>query len=98
PAIQSLLPRVTMRVDPEFDKKTAMSQARVSVKLRDGKVLTKSGDVARGYPGRLTDEELRTKFRACTRKTMREEADNRAWTALKQIESIPDVRQLMEVL
>jgi 2-methylcitrate dehydratase PrpD len=98
PAIQTLLPRVTMRVDPEFDKKTAMSQARVTVRLRDGKVFAKSGDGARGYPGRLTDEELRTKFKACTRRIMPEEAGNRAWMALKQIESIPDVQQLMELL
>jgi 2-methylcitrate dehydratase PrpD len=98
PAIQALLPRVTMRVDPEFDKKTAMSQARVTVKLRDGKVFTKSGDGARGYPGRLTDDELRIKFKACTRKIMPEEASDRAWTALKQIESIADVQQLIELL
>ena len=98
PAIQALLPRVSMRVDPEFDKKTAMSQARVTIKLRDGKVFTKPGDGARGYPGRLTDEELRIKFKACTRKMMPEEAGDRTWAALKQIESIADVRQLMELL
>ena len=98
PAIQALLPRVTMRIDPEFDKETAMSQAHVTVKLRDGKVLTKSGHGARGYPGRITDEELRIKFKACTRKIMSEETGDRAWAALKQIESIDDVRQLMELL
>jgi 2-methylcitrate dehydratase PrpD len=98
PVIQALLPRVTMRVDPEFDKKAPMSQARITVRLHDGRTFTKSGDGARGYPGRLTDEELRIKFRACARRSMPEDAIDRAWTALKQIESVSDVQQLMDLL
>ena len=96
-AIQSLLPRVAMRVIPAFDEKTTMSHARVTVRLRDGRVFNQSGDGARGYPGRLTDQELCTKFTACARRTMRQEAIDRAWMALTQMESIADVRQLTEL-
>jgi 2-methylcitrate dehydratase PrpD len=95
--IQSLMPRVTMHVNPAFDKTTAMSQARVTVRLRDGRVFIQSGDGAHGYPGRLTDEELRTKFTACARRAMRHEAIDSAWIALKQLESINDVRHLTEL-
>ena len=97
PVIQALLPRVTMRVNTAFDAKTSMSQARVTVRLRDGRIYSQCGDGARGYPGRLTGEELRTKFTGCARRTMRQEAADHAWLALKEMESIDDVRQLTEL-
>ena len=65
PAVQSLMPRVTLRANDAFDKAAPLSQARVTVHLRDGRVLSQSVDGARGYPGRLTDEELATKFAGC---------------------------------
>jgi 2-methylcitrate dehydratase PrpD len=96
PAIQALLPRVKMEVNPEFDRKTAMSHAAVAVRLRDGRTLRGSGDGARGYPGRLTDSELRAKFTACAARTMQPDAIDRAWTALAHFENVTDARQLTE--
>lgn len=97
PAIQALLPRVTMSVNPEFDRKTTMSQTHVSVRLRDGRTISQSGSGARGYPGALTDGELRTKFTGCASRTMRLDAIDRAWTALMHLEGVADVRQLTEL-
>jgi len=97
PAIQSVMPRVTMRPNTAFDAAAPLSQARVTVRLRDGRILTQSADGARGYPGRLSDEELATKFTACASRTMAPSAADRAWKALKQLERIPDIRQLTEL-
>jgi 2-methylcitrate dehydratase PrpD len=97
PAVQALLPRVTMSVNPEFDQKTTMSHARVSVRLRDGRTISQSGSGARGYPGALTERELRTKFTACAGRTMQQDAIDRAWTALTNLEGISNVRQLTEL-
>ena len=83
PAVQSVMPRVTLRANEAFDKAAPLSQARVTVRLRDGRVLSQSADGARGYPGRLTDEELATKFAGCASRTLeRVSGHASAWAAL----------------
>ena len=69
--IQTLLPRVMMRANSAFDSKPPLSQSRVTLRLRDGRVLTKCADGARGYPGRpASDEQLAGKFNDCARRSM----------------------------
>jgi 2-methylcitrate dehydratase PrpD len=94
PAVQSLMPRVTLRANEAFDKAAPLSQARVTVRLRDGRVLSQSADGARGYPGRLTDEELSVKFAGCAIRTLSHEAARAAWSALTALDQIADVRGL----
>jgi len=72
------MPRVTLRANEAFDQAAPLSQARVTVQLRDGRVFSQTSDGARGYPGRLTDEELATKFAGCATRTMSESAANSA--------------------
>ena len=98
PAVQQLMGRVTMRANPAFDAAAPLSRTRVTVRLRDGRVLTQDGDGARGYPGRFTDDELQSKFRDCTRRSLSPAAIDRAWDALKTIETIGDVRELTALL
>ena len=63
------MPRVAMRVDPSLDGAgPPLTQARVHVRLRDGRVLTQEADGARGYPEQpASDDELDAKFMACAR-------------------------------
>jgi len=63
--VQALMPRVTLRANPAFDSAAPLSQTRVTVRLRDGREWSQHADGARGYPGRLTDEELSAKFENC---------------------------------
>ena len=56
--IQKLLPVVTLRVNPSFDAAAPLSQANVTVRLKDGRVVAERADGARGYPGRMSEEEL----------------------------------------
>jgi 2-methylcitrate dehydratase PrpD len=97
PAVQALMPRVSMRARPEFDRAAPLSRARVTIRLRDGRVVTQSADGARGYPGRITEEELAQKFAACASRVLPAERAARAWTAVRAIEQA-DVRELMTVL
>jgi hypothetical protein len=57
-------------------------------------VLTRSADGARGYPGRLTADELAGKFSACASRTLTRPAADAAWSALERLEQIADVREL----
>ena len=70
PDVQSLMLRVTLRANPAFDAFAPLSQARVTVRLRDGREWSQRADGARGYPGRLSDEELSAKFADCATRAL----------------------------
>jgi len=93
-AIQALMARVSLRANPAFDAAAPLSQARVTVRLHDGRVLSQAADGARGYPGRLTDDELAAKFTACAAATLPGAALVPAWTALKDFGRMTTVRDL----
>jgi 2-methylcitrate dehydratase PrpD len=92
--VQAVMPRVTLRANPAFDAAAPLSQARVAVRLRDGRTLTAQADGARGYPGRLTDEELAAKFLGCAERSLPRDAADRALAAVRAIESTPNVQTL----
>ena len=98
PAIRGVMPRVTLRANAAFDQAAPLSQARVTVELRDGRTVSQSADGARGYPGRLTDEELATKFAGCASRTLTEPAARSAWGALVALDGLTDVRELTALL
>lgn len=100
PAVVDLMTRVTMRVEPSFDNGApALTQARVSIRLRDGRVLTQASNGARGYPAQpASDDELGAKFLACARRTMSEPAAERALASLREIDRVDDVRSVTALL
>ncbi|HEY2908324.1 MAG TPA: MmgE/PrpD family protein, partial [Vicinamibacterales bacterium] len=100
PAIVSMMPRIEMRIDPRLDGVGApLTQARLRVRLRDGRVLDASADGARGYPERpASDEELAAKFLSCAARAIPPEQAARALAAIRQIESVGDVRELTRTL
>ena len=98
PTVQALMKHVSLRANEEFDNGAPLARARVSVYLRDGRVVSQAVDGARGYPGRLTNEELATKFAGCATRTLSESAANAAWAALISLDAITDVRELTRLL
>jgi len=100
PAVVAMQARVTMRVDPTLDAAAPpLTQARVTVRLRDGRVLTASGKGARGYPERpASDDELATKFTSCATKSLSAPQAAQALVALRDVESMSDIRTLTELL
>jgi len=100
PAVVGLMPRVTMRPDPEIGRgHPALTQARVSIRLRDGRELTARADGARGYPDRpASAEELARKFADCAGRVLGPRSAARALDALAGIESVADIRDLTAIL
>ena len=96
PAIVAMQSRVTMRVDDTLDASApSLTQARVTVRLLDGRVLTASANGARGYPERPpSDEELSAKFLSCATQTLSVSQADAALQMLREIESIQDMRTL----
>ena len=82
PDVQSLMQRVSLRANAAFDTAAPLSQARVTVRLRDGREWSEHADGARGYPGRLSDEELSAKFQDCAARALGPSAAHEAWNTL----------------
>ena len=96
--VQQMLPRVTLRADTAFDAAPPLSQARVTVRLRDGRDLVEQADGARGYPGRLTEAELATKFLGCAERSLSRRAARLALQAWLAIDTAPKVTALTAML
>jgi 2-methylcitrate dehydratase PrpD len=98
--ILALQARVTMEIDPTLDASApSLTQAHVTVRLTDGRVLTASANGARGHPEQpASAEELATKFTSCATQTLSPEQSVRALAALSEVESLTDMRALIELL
>jgi 2-methylcitrate dehydratase PrpD len=98
PAILALMPRVSMRVNPDFDTTAPLSHTRVTIRLRDGRTLAQTASGARGYPARpASEEQLRAKFSECARRVLSPSAADRAWEALGRIDYSDDVAAFGEL-
>jgi 2-methylcitrate dehydratase PrpD len=88
--------RVVMEVDPTLDPSSAaLTQARVRVRLTDGRELVRSANGARGYPERpATGEELEGKFLMCAGRALSASGAARALAAVRGIEGVADVRAI----
>jgi 2-methylcitrate dehydratase PrpD len=82
PRVQALMPRITLRTNDAFDRAAPLSQARVTVRLSDGRTWSRLIDGARGYPGRLTDQELEAKFLDCAARRLGPTAAQSTWNRL----------------
>ena len=99
PDVQRLMTKVRMRANPDFDATAPLSHARVTVRLRDGRVLSRTAEGARGYPARPAPEaQLQSKFAGCAMRTLPEAAAHSAWGVLSHIEDIDDISTLGEIL
>jgi 2-methylcitrate dehydratase PrpD len=95
--VRALMPRVEMRFDDSLDRTApALTQSRVRIRLRDGRILEASANGARGYPNRpATADELAEKFLSCARRTIGDARATRGLAALASIETTTDVRGLI---
>jgi 2-methylcitrate dehydratase PrpD len=98
--IAAVRPLVSMHVDPTLDPAAPrLTQARVIVRLADGRVLTVLANGAQGYPDRpATDAELDDKFLSCAQRALPGTRAGEALAALRNIETSPDVRVVTEQL
>ena len=90
------MPRISMQADASLDGQAPpLTQSRVRISLRDGRMLTASATGARGYPDNpASDDELAAKFLTCARAVVPASAAEHALDLLRRLESLPDVREL----
>ncbi len=100
PEMTSLMPRVTMTVDPAFDNGApALTQARVTIRLTGSRVMSQRTNGARGYPGNPASEaELHAKFLACAERALSRASATRALDLLRRIGDSADVREVTRQL
>ncbi|MFI5178497.1 MAG: MmgE/PrpD family protein [Vicinamibacterales bacterium] len=100
PRMAAFQSRVVMEVDPTLDPSApALTQARVRVRLTDGRELVASANGARGYPERpATDDELEGKFRTCAERVLSPRDAARALAAVRGIDGASDVRAIAGLL
>jgi len=98
--VQRLLRSVTMQVDPEIGRgRPPLTQARVTVRLRDGRQVEARADGARGYPDRPAgDAELDRKFTDCATRVLDAARAAEALATLRALERLDDVRTLTALL
>ena len=96
PAVRRLVPRVAMRADDRLGRGAPpLTEARVTLRLRDGRTLERAVRGARGYPERpASPAELDDKFLACARRIVAAEAAAAALDFLRTLEAAPSVRGL----
>lgn len=96
PVVARLLPRVKMRIDETLTRDCApLTQARVQLRLVDGRAFDRSADGARGYPDRpATPDERAAKFRACARRAVSAAAADEALTRVRALDTLASMAVL----
>ena len=102
PDIAALLPKVHFRADDTIPLDKAKLHIIVTVWLKDGREVSKMIDNkvtgwlgSKGNPP--TREQRLKKFFACTRHALRESAAERMLALVEQLESLPDVLEIMDI-
>jgi len=98
--VLKLAERVQMNLDESLKKTDPGGRpCRVTVRLKDGKVLTREAQNSKGsreFP--MSDAELRGKFTECAREALSAEAADRALAMIEGLEKVENVRSLTEIL
>ena len=96
PRLATLMPRVTMRIDEEIGRgRPALTEARVNVRLKDGRAFVKAAHGARGYPANpASDAELSAKFLACAGRAVPPARAETLLSALRNIEQAATIDTL----
>jgi len=100
PTIAALMPRVRMQVKPAFDGVAPpLTQAHVTIRLRDGRTFAQAANGARGYPEQpASDRELDDKFLACAKRALPSGTAADVLAMLRAIDDVDDVRDLTRLM
>jgi 2-methylcitrate dehydratase PrpD len=100
PNVLKLAERVQMNLDNNLKKTDPGGRpCRVTVRLKNGEVLSREAQHAKGGPEfPMTEAELRGKFTECAREALSAEAADRALALIEGLEKVDNVRSLTEIL
>jgi len=99
-SVLSLAARVQMREDNNLKKTDAAGRpCRVTIRLKNGQILTREAQHAKGGPEfPMSEEELRGKFTECARQTLDASAAARALDYIEKLDAVEDIRPLCAIL
>jgi len=99
-SVLSLAARVQMREDNNLKKTDAAGRpCRVTIRLKNGQILTREAQHAKGGPEfPMSEEELRSKFTECARQTLDASAAARALDYIEKLDAVEDIRPLCAIL
>jgi len=100
PLIKRLVERVTMRVDEMLGVEApSLTQARITLRLADGRTFERFAEGARGYPGRApTSAERAEKFLGCATRVIPDLEARRALSTLQGLDGLRAVSELTHLL
>jgi 2-methylcitrate dehydratase PrpD len=100
PDVRRVAEKIEMVLDPTLEETAAGGRpAKVRAKLKDGRVLSRQQDFARGTPAKpMTDEELRSKFDACASRVLAPEQVQETASLIARLEDVDDVGKLCRLL
>jgi 2-methylcitrate dehydratase len=97
--VQTLLRRVTTAVDPAIAYRNGVYPGTVTIRLKDGRELSRSAEEAKGHPDfPLSLDELRTKFLDCATQTIPLPQAEAAFAALAALETAPRLNDIAALL
>lgn len=98
--VLKLAERVQMNLDPNLKKSDAAGRpCRVTIRLKNGQILTREAQHAKGgpeYP--MTESELKEKFTECAREAIDPSNAAQASDYIEDLENLSDIRPLCEIL
>ncbi len=101
PDVQAFMPKVRMFVHPEQTTRECLPTrfSEVTITLKDGRRLQKRVAQAKGQPKNpLTVGELEAKFRDCASRVLPAESVESILSAIRTLETVPDVSVLARLL
>jgi 2-methylcitrate dehydratase PrpD len=100
PNVLKLAERVQMNLDNNLKKTDPGGRpCRVTVRLKNGQVLCREAQHAKGGPEfPMTEAELRGKFTECAREALSADAAERALALIEGLEKVDNVRSLTDIL
>lgn len=98
--IRRLMPSIAMRVDPDIGRdRPPLTQARVTIRLRDGRSVSARADGAKGYPDRpASDADLDRKFADCASRVLDEPGASGLLSQLRSLDRLDDIRAVTRQL
>lgn len=97
PVIHSLMERVRLEHDPQFDLR--IPTASVTISTTDGRTYAKQVDHPKGHPrNRMTDDEIRSKFLECAENLMPESQVDHIVEMVMNLERLENIGTLMPQL
>jgi 2-methylcitrate dehydratase PrpD len=94
--VAALMPAVTMHVDEAIGRgKPALTEARVQVRLKNGRSLVQEAHGARGYPANpATAEQLAAKFLACASRAIDKPRAAALLSRLATLDQLDSIREI----